>query len=479
MAIYLKNSWNVPPACWGSPADVQYAIRINSEKVYNCNPDNDVLVMPLFWGLPPLDYSGLNNLGFNYGSVYKNHNLNFDGNDYVSMGNPSCLRVTSNFTISVLGNTVNGHLVEKALGNSRGWGIYPFATYFAFGIKKDTSSNYWLKRGHTVTTDNKIHSVATSYVGDGTEPSLYADGIPQILTNVATKGDALSGFTDSGTSFNIGRNHLFRSDAFNYATGYINEVRISNVIRTPEQIALFSELPYGLYQKVSRPYYLLPIVAPTTTAPTTVPPTTIAPTTGPATTVPPTTFYPTEPPTSGPATTTPPTTLAPTTPFYPTTLAPTTLWQTTLGPTTLVPTTLKPTTLAPTTSAPTTLLPTTLAPTTLTPTSLVPTTLAPTTLAPTSLVPTTLEPTTLVPTTLAPTTIVSTTFAPTTLYPTTLVPTTIGPTTSVPTTAIPLICVKNVESTITDEIISKSFIANQLLLESSITKELRIHGNLC
>jgi hypothetical protein len=230
-------------------------------------------------------------------------------------------------------------------------------------------------------------------------------------------------------------------------------------------------------------------LAPTTLAPTTIVPTTIASTTLAPTTIAPTTLAPTtiapttELPTTFAPTTEAPTTLIPTT-LAVTTQAPTTLAPTTLEPTTLVPTSLAPTTLAattelPTTVSPTTQAPTTVAPTTLASTTIIPSTLAPTTLAPTTVSPTTTTPTTLPVTTLAPTTILVTTLSPTTTVPTTLGPTTLPPTTLVPTTVVPMICVKEIDSYISNEFIMKSYIASRMLLDSYITEEMRFHGNLC
>ena len=59
------------PRKWGSFQDVQYAIRKNAEKIYQIDPDSMVLCMPLFWGLPPLDYSKFGNHGTNYGATYQ------------------------------------------------------------------------------------------------------------------------------------------------------------------------------------------------------------------------------------------------------------------------------------------------------------------------------------------------------------------------------------------------------------------------
>ena len=85
MAIILKNSWNVPPARWGSPADIRYAIKVNSEKVYNLDPDSNKFLFPVFWGFPLLDYSESNTPATNYGATYKDQNLTLGGSDYVDI----------------------------------------------------------------------------------------------------------------------------------------------------------------------------------------------------------------------------------------------------------------------------------------------------------------------------------------------------------------------------------------------------------
>lgn len=125
-------------------------------------------------------------------------------------------------------------------------------------------------------------------------------------------------------------------------------------------------------------------------------------------------------------------------------------WIVPLGATSVAPTSLAPTSLAPTSLAPTSLAPTTSVP---------PTSLAPTTVAPTTPIPTTAAPTT------APPTSVPTTLAPTTLAPTTPTLTTVAPTTGVPEE----ICVRDLNSTIIEEI----------SLRSVITKETTFNGYLC
>lgn len=107
-----------------------------------------------------------------------------------------------------------------------------------------------------------------------------------------------------------------------------------------------------------------------------------------------------------------------------------------------------------------------------------------TTLAPTT-VPTTISTTsapTTVPTTLPttiPTTVSQTTVSPTTVSPTTLLPTTIS-STAAPTTEVPItLCAKPVSSNINKVLYFESFVSQPLSLNSPITKELEIDGDLC
>ena len=47
-----------------------------------------------------------------------------------------------------------------------------------------------------------------------------------------------------------------------YANGSLKEVRITNTTYTAEQIAKFNDLPYGLYQKVIKTIYSIPVSYP-------------------------------------------------------------------------------------------------------------------------------------------------------------------------------------------------------------------------
>lgn len=449
MSIILKNSWNVPPARWGSFAEVQYAVRVNAEKIYGVNPDLYQLNLPFFWGLPVVDYSNNQNSIINYNVKYRNNALLYDGNtDYLKVLHNSSLDIGTNFTVTarlsptVLGNRmlfrkfVSGTEDKHILLLSDAGLLKVRTLLFNIGATVASTSGLSL---------NSANNIAVTY--DNVNVCIYIKGREDAIA--ARTGNVV----DSNGHLYIGKNPDNAAQDFD---GSMETMDWYCGTYTAQQVALFNDLPYYLYRRIVRPFYLLPIADVTTTTPTTVPPTTLlsttlAPTTiSPTTVAPATTSVPTTPiyttvaPTTEFIATTPLsttltpttlllTTLAPTT-LAPTTLTPTTLVVTTLAPTSLIPTTLVPTTLVVTTLAPTTLLPTTLAPTSLAPTSLAPTTVTPTTVLPTTLAPTSLAPTTLAPTSLAPTTLVQTTLQPTTLAPTTLLPTTIAPTSLAPTT---------------------------------------------
>ena len=128
------------PRIWGNFADRQYAIRENLEKIYKIDPDNDVLRIPLFWGLPILDYSNYANHGTNHGATYKNGSFVFNGSDtYINVLNNDSLKIASNEIVlsacyyhehnqeggALIGKTQNV-LVEKIdeSGFANGYGEY-------------------------------------------------------------------------------------------------------------------------------------------------------------------------------------------------------------------------------------------------------------------------------------------------------------------------------------------------------------------
>ena len=255
MAIFFRQSYNVKPQRWGSFADVQYAIRKNSEKIYGIDPDNDVLVMPLFWGLPPLDYSGYNNHGVNYGATYKDGSLNFAGaGDYVDCGQKTSIDITSSLTLSVrikpvslLGySTIFGmwsvsNCQYKLAASLNGNG-YPYIDVSDTG----DSDNY--RNASTQINTAQYHHIVGVYNSSLQTLDLYISGD---LSNGALTGTVPASLYNGNTNLQITQ----QSGGGNPYTGFIDEVRISNVVRTADQIALFHDRPWALYQPVSRPVY--------------------------------------------------------------------------------------------------------------------------------------------------------------------------------------------------------------------------------
>lgn len=253
--IFLRQSHNIKPPRWGSPADVQYAIRKNSEKIYDCDPDNDVLVMPLFWGLPPLDYSGFNNHGTNHGAVFKDGNLNFNGIDNkITVDANTSLDTGNNLTISLWVKRNEALLADyKALV---AYSEDVTDSQYSLFYNADERLSFWIYeniswRGFTGTAqiqDIKMHHIVL--IWDGANIWTYIDGSED----------------NTGAFAYIPNNNMETLWIGNEKTagreldGQISEVRVSGTARTANQIALSHDRPWDLYRPVSRPVYSIPAV---------------------------------------------------------------------------------------------------------------------------------------------------------------------------------------------------------------------------
>ena len=254
MAIFLKNSWDIPPSRWGSSADIRYAVRVNSEKVYKCDPDNNILTVPFFWGFPLKDYSGNRNNGINYGTLYKNNCIHFDGDvDHHDYGNKTSILVAEAITVDARINPkLTGDSTQMLVDR---WNTVSYG--YSLRIFTDGTINVWLgdfspyhNSGYSsgsVVTANEIQNISFTY--DRTNLILYRNGI-----NVGSQN--FTRVMGLGADTIIGKRYEGGDYDFN---GCMYEVRISKNSKTQEQIALFNDFPYGLYQKVSRPFYLFPI----------------------------------------------------------------------------------------------------------------------------------------------------------------------------------------------------------------------------
>jgi len=253
MSIFLRHSHNVKPERWGSEADIQYAIRKNSEKIYGVDPDTNCLIMPGFWGFPCLDFSGKQNHGTPYGGVaYHSGSLDFDGgDDYVEVtDNP--LDITGSISISGWvyrkTNTVTHHIISKnALANTP-FQIAMVATTnvlrsYTRGIAPETidstdtvSLNAW----HNIVFVRDFSTVKVTFYIDGIQDS---GGWQAYDPNDVAANDITAKI---GCIGNLSGNFL---------NGPISEVRINNIALTAKQIALFYARPWDLYRRVGRTYY--------------------------------------------------------------------------------------------------------------------------------------------------------------------------------------------------------------------------------
>lgn len=257
MAISLQNSWNVPPARWGSFADVQYAIRINSEKIYNVNPDTNILAMPLFWGFPLLDYSGGKNHGTNYGAVYKDSSLYFNGSNYVNVDgiptipfsvsawvNPSLIQGEAIWSTADSSTTNNRHIlvIDSITGNR-----------FAAITTDPAHTSFTTYGAHSSIAAKKGALCHVVGVWEATNNrKIYVNGVYEDVNTNAVNPTSIDRTWVGRLSDSTPNWHLY---------GYMPEIHVSNVTYTTEQISLFHSLPYGLYQKVARPFHLSPITA--------------------------------------------------------------------------------------------------------------------------------------------------------------------------------------------------------------------------
>ena len=242
------------PRKWGSFQDVQYAIRKNAEKIYQVDSDSMVLCMPLFWGLPPLDYSRKNNLGTNYGATYKDKSLYFDGSDdYVDVDNALSLNLQT-FTVSLWvnqkSNVAWARIIHKGTDTKKNYSLLKHSDGRPYLVISSSETEYNTYDGSvTILPNDQRHHLIGTYDGatmryyydsvrEGLEPNFGGGSLDTTTTNVKI-----------GTGGGI------------YFNGTIDEVRISNVARTAEQIALFHDRPWALYQPVSRPVYFFQAAA--------------------------------------------------------------------------------------------------------------------------------------------------------------------------------------------------------------------------
>lgn len=259
MGIFLRQSHNVKPPRWGSPTDVQYAIRENSWNIYGCNPDNNILVMPLFWGLPPLDYSGHNNHGIlGSGSIWHSGYANIGANateDITVLNSstfdigdiPQSIIVGVNFPgghdIDTPGNMLMANITDSWIlqGAISDDGKIRFGTY---GGNIQTVKDDW-----AAATDFNIIAIYKS----STDCEIFVNG----ESNIA--GSPANTIVASGLPLEFGyRDAAGTASVFGGQPFLLNHFIFCSQAITASQAALFHNRPWDLYRPVSRPVYFLP-----------------------------------------------------------------------------------------------------------------------------------------------------------------------------------------------------------------------------
>ncbi|GAB5398583.1 MAG: hypothetical protein Aureis2KO_01680 [Aureisphaera sp.] len=177
-----------------------------------------------------------------FASYGQNHSLEFDGNDdYVSLGDRFDFGLEDSFTVEAwikTGPSSVQQIISKIGSESdspyRGWGFQVVSKGVISGyLSFIWDSNIYFTEGSTPINDNNWHHVAMTY--NGSEIQLFVDGLDDntiwwntgILETINTSGESRIGALD-----------LAPSAAENFS-GSIDEVRIWEVARTPEQIADF------------------------------------------------------------------------------------------------------------------------------------------------------------------------------------------------------------------------------------------------
>lgn len=271
MGIFLRHSYNIPPPRWGSDADVQYAIKVNAEKIYRVDPDKHIIIMPMFWGLPPINYNGLSKQGEPSSVLNKDGTLEFLGTSasYIDFGNVEEIKNQSKLTINVTINVSVYGSWDGIISQRNSVSDYTPTIELVLGaglnqIAGRINGNVIDGLCHTPVDSiivGKEHRIDMVYDGTGATDidrlKIYIDSQDQVLVYSGTIPTTTG--TPLGNMY-IGGLH-FSPYSYNF-DGLMKEVKISKVSYFQDQISLFNDLPYGLYQKVARPFYLIPTAPP-------------------------------------------------------------------------------------------------------------------------------------------------------------------------------------------------------------------------
>ena len=268
MAITLKNSWNVSPPRWGSPVDIQHAVKINAGCIYGINASNIKFILPLFWGTPYLDFSGIRNICTNKGTVYKNNVVVFDGvNDLIEVSDKSNFdflqsSFSTKYTIIVVekSNLDRGQFFSKSYQSGvQGFGVdfrinSDGKLGFIWGRNTLGFNDYWSwTTNNAVAGDNKWNTCAVIV---NTSSSIIFNVNRNIKPNTKTTFGVGGQVGTTLAPVYIGARDGADSADQAWLAGKLKVVDVFEKALSTDQISLFNSLPCGLYQKVSNPFYL-------------------------------------------------------------------------------------------------------------------------------------------------------------------------------------------------------------------------------
>ena len=154
--------------------------------------------------------------------------MDFDGSQYIGLGNPTELQITGQLSISLWFKTSTSlglRLVSKDDGSSnRCYGAYISAGQLGFFIFKNNVFSSVLSNTSN-SNDNNWHNAV--FINNGTSLSIYIDGVLRTSTNTA------GGTIDNDVvNFEIGR----KQDNTQYFNGKIDAVSIFNYALSSSQI---------------------------------------------------------------------------------------------------------------------------------------------------------------------------------------------------------------------------------------------------
>ena len=264
MVLFLNQSQNIKPIQWGSDADVQYATQKNAEKIYGINPENILLAMPMWEGTGNVvkDYSLGKNNGIVHGTIWTPQKLNFNGiNSYIDLDNINSFRSFVNggpFTFNIIVQTNLSAARRAIIGD---WNVAGSAVSFSIEF------GGWLQDiTHITTVMSQLDSNA-GYLDSG----VVYDTITEYNITVTFDGTTRKIFVQGDLkNFDIppawhvgvgGEDTILGkagAAAVLYLDGSIKSVIMLKDSVTAEQAALFSDIPYGLYQPASEEIYLIP-----------------------------------------------------------------------------------------------------------------------------------------------------------------------------------------------------------------------------